>query len=153
MATSIDRRTFLKGASVAAAATIGAPLVSPARAVAAGDRLVVAVGQWGIETPFAWRSRPPFDEPVLAWQRCIYSKGPFNLLADGPYDEDVDTISRELDVEKRARMTQALAQKLYDEYRGVMLGMRSLTWAVSKKVNSWPTLVYVPLENNYEYVS
>jgi len=96
---------------------------------------------------------PPFDEPVLAWQRAMYSKGPFNLLADGPYDEDVDTTSRELDVEKRARLTQALAQKLYDEYRGVMLGMRSLTWAVSKKVNSWPTLVYVPLENNYEYVS
>jgi len=95
---------------------------------------------------------PPFDEPVLAWQRCIYSKGPFNLLCDGPYDEDVDTISRELDGEKRARMTQALGQKLYDEYRGVMLGMRSLTWAVSKKVNSWQTLVYVPLENNYEYV-
>jgi len=96
---------------------------------------------------------PPFDEPVLAWQRCIYSKGPFNLLCDGPYDEDVDTISRELDGEKRARMTQALGQKLYDEYRGVMLGMRSLTWAVSKKVNSWQTLVYVPLESNYEYVS
>ena len=96
---------------------------------------------------------PPFDEPVLAWQRAIYSKGPFNLLADGPYDEDIDTISRELDVEKRARATHALAQRLYDEYRGVMLGMRSLTWAVSKKVNSWPTLVYVPLENNYEYVS
>ena len=96
---------------------------------------------------------PPFDEPVLAWQRCIYSKGPFNLLCDGPYDEDVDTISRELDGEKRTRMTQALGQKLYDEYRGVMLGMRSLTWAVSKKVNSWQTLVYVPLENNYEYVS
>jgi peptide/nickel transport system substrate-binding protein len=96
---------------------------------------------------------PPFDEPVLAWQRCIYSKGPFNLLCDGPYDEDVDTISRELDGEKRARMSQALGQKLYDEYRGVMLGMRSLTWAVSKKVSGWQTLVYVPLENNYEYVS
>ena len=96
---------------------------------------------------------PPFDEPVLAWQRCIYSKGPFNLLCDGPYDEDVDTISRELDPEKRARMTYALGQKLYDEYRGVMLGMRSLTWAVSKKVSGWQTLVYVPLENNYEYVS
>jgi len=96
---------------------------------------------------------PPFDEPVLAWQRAIYSKGPFNLLADGPYDEDIDTISRELDVDKRARATHALAQRLYDEYRGVMLGMRSLTWAVSKKVNNWPTLVYVPLENNYEYVS
>jgi hypothetical protein len=24
---------------------------------------------------------------------------------------------------------------------------------VTKKVNAWPTLVYVPLENNYEYVS
>ena len=96
---------------------------------------------------------PPFDEPVLAWQRCIYSKGPFNLLCDGPYDEDVDTISRELDGEKRAWMTQVLGQKLYDEYRGVMLGMRSLTWAVSKKVSGWQTLVYVPLENNYEYVS
>src|SRR5256885_11792247 len=38
---------------------------------------------------------PPFDEPVLGWQRCIHSKGAFNLLCDGPYDEDVDTISRE----------------------------------------------------------
>jgi translation elongation factor EF-4 len=69
------------------------------------------------------------------------------------YDEDVDTISRELDTDKRARMQQALAQKMYDDYRGVMLGMRSLTGAVSKKVNAWQTLVYVPLENNYEYVS
>jgi len=96
---------------------------------------------------------PPFDEPVLGWQRCIHSKGAFNLLCDGPYDEDVDTISRELDGEKRARMTHALGQKLYDDSRGVMLGMRSLTWAVSKKVTSWQTLVSVPLENNYEYVS
>jgi peptide/nickel transport system substrate-binding protein len=96
---------------------------------------------------------PPFDEPVLGWQRAIYSKGAFNILCDGAYDEDIETISRELDTDKRARMTQALGQRLYDDYRGVMLGMRSLTWAVSKKVNSWQTLVYVPLENNYEYVS
>ena len=34
-----------------------------------------------------------------------------------------------------------------------MLGVKSTTWAVTKKVNAWPTLVYVPLENNYEYVS
>jgi peptide/nickel transport system substrate-binding protein len=96
---------------------------------------------------------PPFDEPVLAWQRAIYSKGAFNILCDGPYDEEIDTISRELDVEKRARLTQALGQKLYDNYHGVMLGVKSTTWAVTKKVNAWPTLVYVPLENNYEYVS
>jgi peptide/nickel transport system substrate-binding protein len=96
---------------------------------------------------------PPFDEPVLAWQRTIYTKGSFYLLCDGPYDEDVETISRELDGEKRARMTRALGQKLYDQYHGVMLGVKSTTWAVTKKVKAWQTLVYVPLENNYEYVS
>ena len=46
-----------------------------------------------------------------------------------------------------------VASPTFIALRGVMLGMRSLTWAVSKKVNNWPTLVYVPLENNYEYVS
>jgi peptide/nickel transport system substrate-binding protein len=96
---------------------------------------------------------PPFDEPSLGWQRCIHTKGAFYLLADGPYDEAVDTILQELDAEKRARMTQALGQKLYDAYHGVMLGTKSTSWAVSKKVHSWQTLVYVPLENNYEYVS
>ena len=30
---------------------------------------------------------------------------------------------------------------------------REGAYPVSKKVNSWQTLVYVPLENNYEYVS
>jgi hypothetical protein len=34
-----------------------------------------------------------------------------------------------------------------------MLGVKSTTWAVSKQVSGWQTLVYVPLENNYEYVS
>jgi peptide/nickel transport system substrate-binding protein len=96
---------------------------------------------------------PPFDEPSLGWQRCIHTKGAFYLLADGPYDEAVDTILKELDAEKRARMTQALGQKLYDAYHGVMLGTKSTSWALSKKVHSWQTLVYVPLENNYEYVS
>ena len=56
MALPINRRVFLKGASATAAALAGAPLIRPARASAAGERLVVAVGQWGIETPFAWRS-------------------------------------------------------------------------------------------------
>lgn len=34
-----------------------------------------------------------------------------------------------------------------------MLGMKSLTWAVSKKVTRWDTLAYVPAETNYEHVS
>jgi peptide/nickel transport system substrate-binding protein len=96
---------------------------------------------------------PPFDEPVLAWQRALHSKGAFHLLADGPYDEEVDSILTELDAEKRTRMTRALGQKLYDAYHGVMLGTKSTSWALTKKVSGWQTLVYVPLENNYEYVS
>jgi peptide/nickel transport system substrate-binding protein len=96
---------------------------------------------------------PPFDEPVLAWSRVLHSKGAFNLLCDGPYDEDIETIMKELDADKRARMSQALGQKLYDDYRGVMLGIKSITWALSRKVSAWQTLAYVPMETNYEYVS
>jgi peptide/nickel transport system substrate-binding protein len=96
---------------------------------------------------------PPFDEPILAWSRVLHSKGSFNLLCDGPYDEDVDAAMRELDVDKRAALSRALGQKLYDDYRGVMLGIRSVAWATTKKVGSWQTLAYVPMETNYEYVS
>jgi peptide/nickel transport system substrate-binding protein len=95
---------------------------------------------------------PPFDEPSLAWQRAVWSKGAFSLLAEGPYDEDINTILQEVDADKRARLTQEMGQKLYDQYHGVMLGMKSITWAMSKKVTGWQTLVYVPLENNYEYI-
>src|SRR5437868_5781031 len=49
-------------AAPAAAPAPGAPgpaapaAAAGAKPAAQGDRLVVAVGQWGIETPFAWRS-------------------------------------------------------------------------------------------------
>ena len=56
MSPRIDRRTFLRGAGAAAAAALAGPLALTSRASAQGDKLVVAVGQWGIETPFAWRS-------------------------------------------------------------------------------------------------
>jgi peptide/nickel transport system substrate-binding protein len=96
---------------------------------------------------------PPFDEPVLAWTRIVHSKGAFNLVVDGGYDEEIETIAREMDPEKRARLTSALGQKLYDAYHGVMLGMKTITWAVSRKVGSWQTLAYTPMETNYESVS
>jgi peptide/nickel transport system substrate-binding protein len=96
---------------------------------------------------------PPFDEPILAWSRVLHSKGTFNLLCDGPYDEDVETAMKEFDVEKRAALSHALGQKLYDDYRGVMLGVRSITWAMSRKVGGWQTLAFVPMETNYEYVN
>jgi peptide/nickel transport system substrate-binding protein len=96
---------------------------------------------------------PPFDEPVLAWQRVLHSKGAFNLLCEGPYDEDIDTVAKELNAERRAKLTHDLGQKLYDNYHGVMLGVKTITWATSKKVTAWETLAYTPLETNYEYVS
>src|SRR5712691_12192197 len=69
MAGSIDRRAFLRRAGTAAAAVMGAPLVSSTRATAAAsDRLVVAVGQWGTETPFAWRTVQA-EKPL--WD-CVY---------------------------------------------------------------------------------
>ena len=55
--------------------------------------------------------------------------------------------------EKRTGLSRALGQKLYDDYRVVMLGIRSITWAMSRKVGGWQTLAFVPLETNYEYVS
>ena len=96
---------------------------------------------------------PPFDEPMLAWSRVLHSKGTFNLLCDGPYDEDIETAMKEFNADKRAALTRALGQKLYDDYRGVMVGVRSITWAMSPKVGSWQTLAFVPMETNYEYVS
>src|SRR4030095_7982465 len=69
MMRSTDRRTFLKQTGVAATAILGAPLIKASRARAAGgDRVVVAVGQWGIETPFASRSVQS-EKPL--WD-CIY---------------------------------------------------------------------------------
>ena len=52
MSRLIKRRVLLK--TVGTVALLGGV---PRRAAAQSERLVVAVGQWGIETPFAWRSR------------------------------------------------------------------------------------------------
>src|SRR5262245_66404315 len=65
MSQPLNRRRFLQGLGA------GALVLSraiPARAATQGDRLVVAVGQWGIETPFAWRSSQ--SEKTL-WD-CMY---------------------------------------------------------------------------------
>jgi len=102
---------------------------------------------------FSVYGSPPFDEPLAGWERVIHSKGAFNLLLDGAYDEDIDAAMREFDTDRRAKLTRDLGQKLYDGYHGVMLGMKSLTWAVSRRVGSWPTLAYVPAETNYELVT
>jgi peptide/nickel transport system substrate-binding protein len=102
---------------------------------------------------FSVYGAPPYDEPVAGWERVAHSKAAFNLLLDGAYDADIETAVRELDADKRAKLTRDLGQKLYDGYHGVMLGTRALTWAVSKKVGPWQTLAYTVAETNYEYIA
>ncbi len=97
---------------------------------------------------------PPFDEPSPNWVNTINSKGAFELLAENEdYDRLLANVRAELDTDKRAQLTHELGQKLYDDHRGVMLGMKTSTWATSKKVGNWPTLAYVPLENNFDRIT
>jgi ABC-type transport system substrate-binding protein len=65
MSQRMTRRSVLKTLGAGTVVLLG---VSPTRAAAPGDRLVVAVGQWGIETPFAWCSSQ--SEKTL-WD-CVY---------------------------------------------------------------------------------
>jgi peptide/nickel transport system substrate-binding protein len=102
---------------------------------------------------FAVYGSPPFDEPVAGWERVIHSKAAFNLLLDGTFDQEIEAAMREFDPDKRARMSHDLGQKLYDNYSGVMLGMKSITWATTKKVGAWQTLNYTVAETNYEYIT
>jgi peptide/nickel transport system substrate-binding protein len=102
--------------------------------------------------PTSWcYASPPFDEPSLVWQRGVHTSGAFNILAEGPYDQEIDAILAELNPDKRTQMTSALGTKLYNAWHGVPLGFKTLTWALTKKVGDWPTL-QVPLETNYEYI-
>ena len=76
MARFVDRRTFLKRSGAAALGIMGAPLLASSRAAAAGERLVVAVGQWGIETPFAWRTSQS--------EKCLWDQTYDSLITRDP---------------------------------------------------------------------
>ena len=75
-------------------------------------------------------------------------------LRRAPTTRTIDATMREFDPERRAKLiSRALGQKLYDGYHGVMLGMKSITWALSRKVGTWQTLAYVPAETNYDGIT
>ena len=56
---------------------------------------------------FSVYGSPPFDEPVAAWERVLHSKGAFNLLLDGAYDEEIDAAMREFDAEQARQADRA----------------------------------------------
>jgi hypothetical protein len=60
---------------------------------------------------------------------------------------------REMDADKRAKLTHDLGQKLWENCHGVQLGTRAITWATSRKVGAWQTLGYTVAETNYEYIA
>jgi len=95
----------------------------------------------------------PLDEPSLLWNRCIYTKGALYLLAEGPFDQQLEAISAELNQEKRTALTTALGTRLVNEHRGIRIGTKSGLWAVSKKVGNWPTLSSVQYETNLDMIT
>jgi hypothetical protein len=91
---------------------------------------------------------------VLAWQRTISLKGAFSLAAERPeHDTMINTLLVEFDAEQRVTLQHEMDQTLYEQYHRVLLGTPSTTWALSKKVGAWATLLSVPIENHYEYVT
>jgi ABC-type transport system substrate-binding protein len=95
----------------------------------------------------------PLDEPSLLWNRCIYTKGALYLLAEGPFDQELEAITAELNPDKRTMLTTAMGTRLVNEHRGIRIGTKSGLWAVSKKVGNWPTLVNVQYETNLDMIT
>ena len=60
---------------------------------------------------------------------------------------------REFDAERRAKLTAALGQKLYDGYHGVMLGMNRSPGRSAARSAPGRTLAYVPAETNYDGIT
>lgn len=109
MAGSIDRRTFLGRAGAAAAVLTGAPLVTTFRATAAADRLVVAVPQWGTETPFAWRSAIPEKVRRSTWTFGPRQQGVCHMAMN---DEQLEAEIMKLELDARARLAERLILSL-----------------------------------------
>src|SRR2546425_9922976 len=95
----MDRRAFLKRSGTATAVAMAGPLVVTSRGAAQTDRLVVAVGQWGIETPLAWRgvqAEKPlwdcvFDPPEPARSQAVgVPSVPGHCVPALERDEDTD---------------------------------------------------------------
>jgi len=96
---------------------------------------------------------PPFDEPVLAWNRIIHSKGAFNLLAEGPFDEAIrddheGVRCRPASAPQPGSRAEALRRALRCHARDQVDYV-----GVEQEGERWQTLAYVPMETNYEYVS
>ena len=95
-----------------------------------------------------------YSDPILNWEGAITTKGAVTLLADkSEHDDAVKAIVSELDDAKRLKLKVDLGQKLYDQYYGAQIGIKSITWAVSKKVADWPMWVPSIYVNNYEYIT
>jgi hypothetical protein len=83
----------------------------------------------------------------------LTAKSAFNLLLDGAYDAEVEAAVKEMDADKRARLTprhrpEALRRLPRRDARdeGADVG-------VVEEGRPWPTLAYTVAETNYEYIT
>ena len=94
------------------------------------------------------------DEPVILLDRTTSSWGAFNFAAETPeYDQMIKVLLKEFDPAQRAQLHRQLAQKMYDDVRVVMIGWKSNTFAISKRIARWRTVYGAPSENNLDYIT
>lgn len=91
----------------------------------------------------------PSDEPANSWRRTFHSKGASGFVAEYPeWDAMIDAASNELDRARRTQLENQIGQKMYDDLPVVMIGWKTSTWALSRKIGTWPALPFTPLETN-----
>ena len=97
---------------------------------------------------------PGRQDPALTYKSGLSTKGTGFLLAEYPeLEKQGIATGAETDETKRVQMTTELAQKLYDGYYGVMIGIKSATWVVSPKVGNWPVVGTSTWQYGPEYIT
>jgi ABC-type transport system substrate-binding protein len=59
------------------------------------------------------------------------------FIRNDQIEADIAAAMNELDPAKRAQMASAIGQKTYDAFYGVMIGIKSMTYATGAKIGGW----------------
>jgi peptide/nickel transport system substrate-binding protein len=59
------------------------------------------------------------------------------FIRNDQVEADITTAMNELDEAKRTQMTSAIGQQLYDAFYGVMIGIKSMTYATNARIGGW----------------
>jgi len=103
----------------------------------------------------AWVFSAPINGEVSStYMVTATTKAGFPVLPQKvEHDKAIAEIISELNPKKRLELKTKFAQYLYDEYYGVMIGVKSTTWAVSPKMGDWPMMLPSTFLNYWEYAT